>query len=266
MRSLDEYKAFLESLARAGGALLREHFFAGHTIHYKGEIDLVTEADRLCEILLADRIRAVYPGHDILAEESGATKRGSEFCWIIDPLDGTTNYAHGYPVFCLSVALAVEGVVRLGAVYDPLREELFTAQEGGGAFMNGRPIRVSHTSSLGRALLATGFPYDIRQDRNNNLSYFKAMALSAQAIRRAGSAALDLAYVACGRFDGFWEIKLRPWDTAAGWLLVTEAGGKVTDIEGAPYELGSFSLLASNGLIHAEMASVLQATDPFAGI
>ena len=260
--TMDACKRLIEAVAREAGALLLERLHDRHIVQYKGEINLVTEADRLSEALIVERIRREFPGHDILTEESPETANGSGFRWIIDPLDGTTNYAHGYPVFSVSIALEVKGVIMLGAVYNPMLDELFTAEKGAGAFLNGRRLTVSRTESLSRGLLATGFPYDIREDRNNNINYFKVMALSAQAVRRTGSAALDLAYLAAGRFDGFWELKLMPWDTAAGWLLVEEAGGSVSDLRGDPYHLHSQNMLASNGLIHAEMARILAGTNP----
>jgi myo-inositol-1(or 4)-monophosphatase len=259
---MHRYREFIEATAREAGALLRERIDDRHTVQYKGEINLVTEADHLSEALIVERIRGSFPDHNILAEESPETANGSGFRWIIDPLDGTTNYAHGYPVFCVSIALEAEGKIRLGAVYDPMLDELFTAEKGAGAFLNGRRLKVSRTAELSRSLLATGFPYDIREDRNNNINYFEAMALNTQAVRRAGSAALDLAYLAAGRFDGFWELKLMPWDMAAGWLLVEEAGGVVTDLQGDPFALHSPHILASNGLIHAEMSRLLARTDP----
>jgi myo-inositol-1(or 4)-monophosphatase len=262
----ENYRQFIETLAVEAGTLLKERLSDQHTVEYKGEINLVTEADRLSEAILIERIGRRFPGHDIMTEESPETANGSAFRWIIDPLDGTTNYAHGYPVFCVSIALEVEGEVRLGAVYNPMLEELFTAQKDGGAFLNGRPLKVSSTTALNRALLATGFPYDLHADRNNNMNYFQTLAMTAQAIRRAGSAALDLAYVAAGRFDGFWELKLMPWDTAAGSLLVIEAGGMVTDFAGAALDLHSPHILASNGLIHSDIAAILAATDPFSNL
>jgi myo-inositol-1(or 4)-monophosphatase len=245
-----------------GGALLRERIDDRHTVRYKGEINLVTEADHLSEALIVEKIRGSFPDHGILAEESPEMANGSGFRWIIDPLDGTTNYAHGYPVFCVSIALEVEGEIRLGAVFNPMLDELFIAEKGAGAFLNGRRLKVSQTEELSRSLLATGFPYDIRENRNNNINYFEAMALNAQAVRRAGAAALDLAYVAAGRFDGFWELKLMPWDMAAGCLLIEEAGGIVTDLSNAPLDLHSPHILASNGLIHDEMARLLARTAP----
>lgn len=253
---------WIGAVAREAGTLLRERLHDRHTVEYKGEINLVTEADRLSESLIVERIRREFPGHDILTEESPEISTGSRFRWIIDPLDGTTNYAHGCPVFSVSIALEVEGVIIRGAVYNPMLDELFAAERGAGAFLNGRRLMVSRTERLSRALLATGFPYDIREDRNNNINYFRALAFGAQALRRTGSAALDMAYLAAGRFDGFWELKLAPWDTAAGWLLVEEAGGVVTDLRGDPYRLRSPDILASNGLLHAEIARILAGTDP----
>lgn len=262
MLTINDCRRFIEAVAQEAGALLRGRIHETHTVQYKGEINLVTEADRLSEALIVERIRGAFPGHDILTEESPETANGSEFRWIVDPLDGTTNYAHGYPVFCVSIAFEAEGKIRLGAVFNPMLGELFVAEEGKGAFLNGRPLKVSRTAELSRGLLATGFPYDIRDDRNNNMNYFRALAMSAQAVRRAGSAALDMAYLAAGRFEGFWELKLMPWDTAAGWLLVTEAGGVVTDLKGSPYGLASPHILASNGLVHKEMVGVLAKADP----
>jgi myo-inositol-1(or 4)-monophosphatase len=258
-------RTFIEAVAREAGELLRERLHDRHTVQYKGEINLVTEADRLSEALIVERIRLEFPGHGILTEESPETVNGSGIRWIIDPLDGTTNYAHGYPVFCVSIALEVKGVIRLGAIYNPMLDELFTAEKEAGAFLNGRRLNVSRTEELSRSLLATGFPYDIREDRNNNINYFEVMALNAQAVRRAGSAALDMAYVAAGRFDGFWELKLMPWDTAAGWLLIEEAGGVVTDLHGDPFDLHSPHIIASNGLIHAGMSRMLAGTNPLYG-
>ena len=262
MKTIEDCRQFIEAVAVEAGSLLRERLNDLHTVQYKGEINLVTEADRLSEGLIVERIRRTFPGHDILAEETPETTKGSGFRWIIDPLDGTTNYAHGYPTFCVSIALEVEGEICLGAVYNPMLTELFVAERDGGAFLNGRRLAVSRTAKLSRSLLATGFPYDLRENRNNNFTYYRAMAMNAQAVRRAGSAALDLAYVAAGRFDGFWELRLMPWDTAAGWLLVTEAGGAVTELRGDPYRLHSPHILASNGLIHGQMTGILAATNP----
>ncbi|MCE5262673.1 MAG: inositol monophosphatase [Deltaproteobacteria bacterium] len=256
------YREFIEATAREAGVLLREKIGDHHTIGYKGEVNLVTEADRLSEELIVERILGSFSDHDILTEESPAIAHGSPFRWIVDPLDGTTNYAHGFPVFSVSIALEVEGSIRLGAVYNPMLEEMFIAEKGAGAFLNGRRLAVSRAAELSRSLLATGFPYDLRSNPNNNMNYFEAMVLKSQAVRRVGSAALDLAYLAAGRFDGFWELKLAPWDIAAGWLLVEEAGGMVTDLPGGPFTFESSLILASNGLIHPEISGVLAATDP----
>jgi myo-inositol-1(or 4)-monophosphatase len=259
---MSSYREFIEATVREAGGLLRERIDERHTVQYKGEINLVTEADRLSEALIVDRIRRSFPDHDILTEESPETVKGSGFRWIIDPLDGTTNYFHGYPVFGVSIALETGGMIRFGAVFNPMLDELFIAERGAGAFLNGRRLTVSPVAELSRSLLATGFPYDLREDGNNNINYFDAMILNTQAVRRAGSACLDLAYLAAGRFDGFWELKLMPWDMAAGWLLVEEAGGVVTDLRGDPFDLSSPHILASNGRIHAEMSRLLASTDP----
>ena len=252
-----QLKSFAIDLARKSGALLKAKLTQKHKIHYKGKINLVTEADKMSEDLIIGAINRKFPDHGILSEESPAITGAGKLRWIIDPLDGTTNYAHGYPVFCVSIALEKEGKVILGVVYDPMRDEMFVAQHGKGAYLNGKKISVSPLKNISRSLLATGFPYDIRESKNNNLDYFNSMAVNVQAIRRAGAAALDLAHLAAGRFDGFWELKLKPWDTAAGCLLVTEAGGSISDIKGKKWNLYSPDLLASNGLIHKQMIKVL---------
>jgi len=259
---MKDFEATAVEAAREAGRLLKNRFHESHQIQYKGEIDLVTESDNMAEELITARIASSWPSHDILAEEKSGKTSGAAFRWIIDPLDGTTNYAHGYPVFCVSIALERENQVILGVIYNPMLEELFVALKGGGAFLNGGRITVSSTDSLNRSLLATGFPYDIRENPENNVSYFNALAVRVQAIRRAGSAALDLAYVAAGRFDGFWELRLKPWDTAAGVLLVREAGGTVTEIGGPSFHLHSPSVLATNGRIHVLMNTLLGETDP----
>jgi myo-inositol-1(or 4)-monophosphatase len=262
MTVTDEHRQFLAEVIVEAGGVLRERLAALHDVRYKGEINLVTEADLLSETLITERIRRTFPGHDILAEESPETTQGSCFRWIIDPLDGTTNYAHGYPIFCTSIALEAEGEIVLGAVYNPVMEDLFFAEKGKGASLNGNRLSVSRTTDLNKGFLGTGFPYDLRENRNNNMNYFRALAMSAQSVRRSGAAALDLAYLAAGRFDGFWELRPMPWDTAAGWLLVTEAGGVVTDIFGAPYGLRSPHILAGNGLVNEQMLRVIAKTDP----
>lgn len=243
--------------ARRAGALLKEHLGRAGKVEFKGAVDIVTELDRRSEDQIIADIKKAFPDHGILTEERSEIVTGSPSRWIIDPLDGTTNYAHGFPFFSVSIAFEEAGEVKFGVVYDPMRDELFTAEHGKGAFLNGRTIEVSKTSSLDKSLLATGFPYDLRQSKDNNIDHFTNFAFRAQAIRRAGSAALDLSYVASGRFDGFWEMKLKPWDTAAAVLIVKEAGGTVTDFKGEEFSLLKPECLASNGVIHKEMRDVL---------
>jgi len=253
-----ELLKFVEELARGGGGILRKSYGRQQTIHYKGEINLVTDVDRESEEYILGRIQERYPDHGLLSEESPERRSPSPYRWIVDPLDGTTNYAHGYPCFCVSVAVEHEGSVVAGAVYDPLLDESFTAAKGEGAFRNGERIAVSRIGELRKSLLATGFAYDVNTSTDNNFDYFRAFVLTGQAIRRDGSAALDLCYLACGRFDGFWELKLKPWDTAAGLLVLHEAGGISSRLDGGPYDIHQPDLLASNGLIHAQMAEVLR--------
>lgn len=254
-----DYLDFTQAIAREAGTLLKKELPKKRRIDFKGEVNLVTEVDRMSEELLVQKIRHAFPQHGILSEESVELRCGSDCRWIIDPLDGTTNYAHGYPVFCVSIALEICQEVIYGVIYNPIIDEMFTVEKGRGAFLNGRRLVVSDTAELSRSLLATGFPYDIRESKDNNINYFTAMALQAQALRRAGSAALDLAYLAAGRFDGFWELKLQPWDTAAGTLMVKEAGGEVSDLCGRRYDLTSPHILASNGKIHTQMREILAA-------
>jgi len=251
-------------IARAAGNVLREGVDNIAWVEHKGEINLVTEIDIKSEKLIKQELGKLFPDHEILAEESDAPENESQsrsrFKWIVDPLDGTTNYAHGFPMFCVSMALEVEGIVEVGVVYDPIREELFTVVRGDGAFLNGRPIEVSTETDLGESLLATGFPYDLRTSEVNNLDHWNSMIFRARAIRRAGAAALDLCYTAMGRFDGFWELKLHPWDVAAGGLIVEEAGGMLTDLAGGPHSIYSQETLASNGKIHSQMSEILAAS------
>jgi myo-inositol-1(or 4)-monophosphatase len=251
--------------ARAAGAFLMERFHDDFNIARKGEIDLVTDVDLAAEKLIVARLKAAFPGHAILAEEMHAATRGAARTWIIDPLDGTTNYAHGYPAFCVSIGFEVDGAIEWGMVYNPNLEETFVATRGRGAFLNGAPLRVSQTATLGASLLATGFPYDIRTSEKNNLANFQHFAVRAQGIRRAGSAALDLCYVAAGRFDGFWELKLNPWDCSAGYLMVREAGGKVTNLRGDFGSIYDRECIASNVLIHEEMMAVLRVSQGASG-
>lgn len=243
--------------ARMAGELLMKQFGACQRVDHKGEIDLVTETDWRSEKAIVEALRAAYPGHSILTEEGTEQGGDGRFRWIVDPLDGTTNYAHGYPCFCVSIAVENEGEIVLGAIYNPVLEEMFAAQKGRGATLNGQSLAVSQTQHLTDSLLATGFPYDIRRSQANNLDHFAHFALRAQAIRRAGSAALDLCYVAAGRFDGFWEMRLAPWDVAAGGLMVAEAGGVVTDFAGGRFMIDGGEILASNGRIHSQMVEVL---------
>ncbi len=228
-------------------------------IEFKGEINLVTEVDRRCERAIVRRIRRSFPGHEFLTEESGILRRQkSDYRWIVDPLDGTTNYSHAYPLFCTSIALEVRGQVRLGVVYHPNLDELFWSVRGEGAYLNKKRIRVSRIKNLKRALLSTGFSYDVQKVRDNNLSHFENFILTSQAVRRDGVAAIDLCYVASGRFDGFWEMGLWAWDVAAGGLILKEAGGKFTDFKGRPTGIYRREIVASNGKIHSQMIRVLQ--------
>jgi myo-inositol-1(or 4)-monophosphatase len=243
---------------REAGRVLMEKYATGVTVAYKGAIDLVTDADHAAERVVAAILRERHPDHDLLAEEGDYGRRAADHCWIVDPLDGTTNFAHGFPWFAVSIALAVRGVVVLGAVFNPHNQELFIAERGRGATLNGRPLRVSTTDELGRALLATGFAYDHKTSPANNYAHFERFQRLAQAVRRAGVASLDLACVAAGRFDGFWELKLKPWDVAAGVLMVEEAGGRVSDYAGQPMPLDRGEILASNGRLHAAMQEVLK--------
>ncbi len=251
---------FAIQAARDAGRILTERFGRALQVSDKGDIDLVTEADIAAERLIVERIRSYFPRHAILAEEAGDIEAignpQAEWKWIIDPLDGTTNYAHGYPVFCVSIGLEHAGQLAVGVVYDPARDEMFAAERGAGATLNGRPLRVSETVELNRALICTGFPYDVRE-RREFATHFRNFILHAQSVRRDGAAALDLAYVAAGRFDGFYEEGLRPWDVAAGVLLIEEACGRVSRYDGAPFHIYQPPILASNGLIHDAMMRVL---------
>jgi len=234
---------------------------SGFRIDKKGTIDLVTEVDLECETMCRAVLAERFPDHDILAEElsSGAGQpRTSRFRWVFDPLDGTTNYAHGLPVFCASLALEIDGRAEVGAIYDPTRKELFTGERGQGAFVNGARLHVSGTATLLDALLVTGFPYDVHQKLVPLLAMFGAFLGQARAVRRLGSAALDLCYVAAGRFDGFWEQTLKPWDVAAGALIVEEAGGRITGMDGSPFDPAAAHLVASNGQIHEAMLDVIK--------
>jgi myo-inositol-1(or 4)-monophosphatase len=252
---------FAIETAREAGQVLLEKFGRKITISKKGDINLVTEADLASEKLIVEKIRSYYPKHSILAEESGESNLAiiegeARWKWIIDPLDGTTNYAHGYPCFCVNIALEHKGEIVIAVTHDPTRDEIFAAEKGNGSTLNNRKIRVSETKILQDALIVTGFPYDIAQ-RENFARHFTEMILSSRGIRRDGSAAIDMAYVACGRFDGFWEEGLNPWDVAAGVLLIEEAGGQVTYYDGSKFSVYEPPICASNGLIHSEMLKIL---------
>ena len=253
----DDLKRVALKAVKEGSAILMKYFGKIKSIDYKGEINLVTEADQRSEEVILSIIKDSYPNHRILAEETGESGNSSSFKWIIDPLDGTTNYAHGYPCFCVSLAIEYEEEVIYGAVYDPVKDELFTAEKGKGAFINGKAIKTSSTKQLDQSLLCTGFPYDVRDDMDSNILNFRTFLMKAQAVRRDGSAALDLCHTAAGRFDGFWEQKLFPWDVAAGGLLVTEAGGKLTNFTGGIFSIYDKEIVASNGLIHDQMVEAL---------
>jgi myo-inositol-1(or 4)-monophosphatase len=258
-------------IAREAGARLREFFAQGVETEYKGDVDLVTVADRTCEALIKGRLAEVFPEHGVYGEEGTRDRMEGEFRWYVDPLDGTTNFAHGFPQFCVSLGLEQrkpgltaeeDGRIVAGVIYDPMRDELFTSERGKGATLNGKTIAVSKTEVLAESLLATGFPSRKRHD-SPNVHFYHEFTLRSHGVRRAGSAALDLAYVACGRLEAFWEFNLNPWDTAAGALLVEEAGGRITDYGGGPFELNSNEVLASNGRIHGELVGLFQ--NMFAG-
>jgi len=248
----------LEEFARGAGKILRDGYGHPLQIDYKGVIDLVTDVDRRSEDYLVNVIRHKFPSHRIVTEERGELSGDDHKVWYIDPLDGTVNYAHGVPIYAVSIGYAVEGIMVLGVIYDPMRDEYYFAEKGGGAWMNGQPLQVSAETELNRSLLVTGFPYDIRTNSENNLDHFLNLTLKSQGIRRLGCAALDLAYVAAGHFDGFWEVAIFPWDIAAGSLIVAEAGGQVTDLYGGPDFLAPpQSILATNGHIHDQMLVAL---------
>lgn len=258
-------------IAREAGARLRDFLAQGVETEYKGDVDLVTIADRTVEKLILGRLGEVFPEHGIYGEEGTREGLDREFRWYVDPLDGTTNFAHGVPQFCVSMGLEqrqpglasdVDGTLVAGVIYDPMRDELYCAERGRGAWLNGKPMHVSRTPDLAESLVATGFPSRKRHD-SPNIHFYHEFTLRSHGVRRAGSAALDMAYVASGRYEAFWEFNLNPWDTAAGILLVEEAGGKVSNFTGGPYRLDSREILASNGLIHNELTGLFD--DLFAG-
>ncbi len=246
------------AIARSAGAILRDGLLSTRQIERKSAaIDLVTDIDLASEKVIIAGLRQHFPDHRIITEEAGDDGRTSAYCWVIDPLDGTTNYAHGYPAFCVSLGFLVEGVLTFGVVYDPLRDECFVAERGHGATLNDQPLRVSAVPQIDDALLTTGFPYTLRSHPDNNVAEFGRIVLKAQAIRRGGSAALDLCYVAAGRSEGHWELGLKPWDTAAGALIVQEAGGRCTNWRGEPWTPWDDRLVATNGAVHAELVELL---------
>ena len=259
-----EYLDFAVEFAREAGGILKHYMDREKHVELKGRANLVTIADKESEALVIRRIRERYPAHGILAEESGVSggPESSSSKWIIDPLDGTTNFAHQYPFFCVSIGFEHDGEVLCGAVYDPCRDEMFSGARGLGAFVNGRRLQVSEVDQLSGALILTGFPYGVRQKMKTAMSQFEAFLFHSQAVRRGGSAALDLCYIALGRCDGFWEMDLHPWDTAAGLVILEEAGGRVTDFAGGPFSVYGKQIVASNAKIHDEMVGVLATVFP----
>jgi myo-inositol-1(or 4)-monophosphatase len=246
---------FLEAaigIAREAGALIAGYHARGIGFELKGDYDLVTEADRASERLIVERLRQHFPTHAVVAEEGGGQEGSSDYRWYVDPLDGTTNFAHGFPMFNVTLALEHAGELIAGVIYHPIHEEMFTAEAGGGAYLNNLPIHVSKAARIDDALVATGFPSRKRHE-NVNVHFYYQMAMMSHGVRRAGAAALDLAYVACGRLDAFWEFGLNPWDMAAGVLLVREAGGTVSDMHGGPFSLRGPHMLADNGTLHEPM-------------
>lgn len=257
-KGLRELTGFARLTALKAGGIILDKSHRQTRVVLKGRVDLVTDADLASEEFIVRSIKKKYPSHSILAEEGDELKNNPDFKWIIDPLDGTTNYAHNFPFYCVSIGLEYKGKIVAGAVFDPERNEMFYASKGNGAFLNGKIISVSKENNLEKSLLATGFPYDIGVSREDNLKNFRRFARMAGGVRRAGSAALDLCYLACGRFDGFWELKLHPWDTAAAKIIVEQAGGKVTDFNGGKYSIYDKYILASNRKIHTQMMQVLK--------
>ena len=260
MKNHTDYLDVAVEAALLAGRYQRFRFASQVVVDMKGDKDLVTEVDRDSEKLIVEHLLTRFPDHMILAEEGEYPRTGSTLRWIIDPVDGTTNYAHGFPWFCASIALEAAGELLAGVIYNPMHDELFTATKGGGAYLNGRRLHVSTRSPLRDTLLGTGFPYDCATDPANNFASFIAFQKAARGIRRAGAAALDLAYLAAGRLDGFWELKLKPWDVAAGVLMIREAGGTVSTFDGSAYDVSNHRIVASNGLIHDEMVAMLAAT------
>lgn len=255
--AIDDYTQIALRAAYQAGGILNEHFGKLTHITKKGLIDLVTAADIASEKAILAIIREAYPDHSMLSEESGGDGDDAEHQWIIDPLDGTTNFVHNLPVFAISIAHAFDAKIDLGVVFNPVTGELFCATYGGGATLNGHPITVSNTGEMENSLLVTGFPYDLHDHGQRLIHRFSRCLMASQGIRRLGSAALDLCFVACGRFDGFWEERLKPWDTAAGMLIAQEAGGQLSDFNGRIYHINSHEILATNGKIHSQMIDLL---------
>ena len=254
--------SFATDIARKAGTFLRENVGNISTIEEKSnEINLVTDIDKRSEAMIISMIREKFPDHDILAEESGRNAGSAEYRWVIDPLDGTTNFTHAIPIFCVSIGVEHRGEIVAGTIYDPMHDELFSAEKGSGAFCNGKRISVSKEERMLRSLVITGFPYDLADNPGHAIDHFDNFVVRAQAVRRLGSAAIDLAYVACGRAEGFWEVKLHPWDMAAGMLLVKEAGGTVTNFKGEETNIYTQEIVASNGKIHSEMLKILEITE-----
>lgn len=259
---LDLFRAVAADAALISGRIQKYRLGTNIGVENKGELDLVTEVDRACEVAILERLRRSFPSHDVVAEESAPSLSGSDYVWYVDPLDGTTNYAHNYPFFCTSIGLANRGRVVAAAVYDAVADELFTAARGRGATMNGAPLKVSTSSDLSRSVFLTGFPYDLRDDVAHTLRLFERFLHHARALRRDGAAALDLAYLAAGRIDGYFEERLKPWDVVAGSLLVEEAGGRVSRFDGAPIGTGADEVVASNAVLHDAMLRVLAQGPP----
>jgi myo-inositol-1(or 4)-monophosphatase len=259
---MNDLLEFAVDLAFEAGRIQKRRYRERHSIFHKGEINIVTDVDLACQERMMSLIARRFPNDRVISEEKDNIFDGGGNRWIIDPIDGTTNYAHGYPFFCSSVAYEAGGKVVCGAVYNPIFDELFFAEAGKGSYLNGRRLTVSRTGELKQSLLVTGFPYDINTSNVNNIDHFVSFLYRAQAVRRDGSAALNLSYVAAGRFEGFWELKLNSWDMAAGMLILTEAGGVVTDLAGGPFSIYGGQIVASNGLVHQEMLKVLKGDMP----
>jgi myo-inositol-1(or 4)-monophosphatase len=254
---MKDFLKIAEQACRRAGDIQREGMKKSLAIDFKGAINLVTDIDRACEHAIVELIQGTFPDHDLLAEEGTGQRKDSPYKWIVDPLDGTTNYTHGYRLFCTSIALEYKGEIIVGAVYEPNLDEMYLAEKNEGATLNGKKLQVSGIPTLDKAMLSTGFAYNIRETANNNLNHFQNFLMKSQAVRRDGVAAIDLCFVAAGRYDGFWELNLFPWDVAAGFLILEEAGGRVSNFSGQPFDIYQKEILASNGKIHREMVQVL---------